>query len=746
MLNTWRRVSLLIVFAAGVCAKPHAGVAQDQNPPPMEEESPFLTEPTTAEALLESVVLMQRFGNSGLAKRYLKNFIALQPNDATLLKLRDQYGPAAFLKLANDRALQPESIQLSNQITEVFRKRGADPARISKLINDLAGGPRERAVALETLRSAGDVVVPEILNQLDAADTNKKSSLITALIQMGQPVVPPLMGALESPKENIRQAAINILGYLGGEQEMPYLWRPAFGPNESINIQQVARRSLTKVLKKPQGNRPALQVSPYGSAAEIKRVALTHYRNEFVWPMKKDEKTVKLWTWNPQTNLVASVDMSPQAASLYRGGQLARDAMLLAPEDSEAQALFLGFALGNDALRAGLGAPLPNAPNSAFQLGLSSGANVVSDTLAQALANKNPIVAVAALQVLAQNATQSQLYGGNKSASLLAALNYPDQRVQFAAAVAVLQLDPNRPFAEANRVVEILQRSLGNSGGPAALVIDPNPQRGNNVGGMLQEMGFRGQPITRQTGQSGFQAAVERNDVEVIAIQANVTEWTLTQTLANFRSDARTANLPILIYGPDWSQANVQKLVKRTPRTGFVLESVTGEFFGQQVEPLMNSFQLTPLSEQERDNQAQAGAYWLAHIARGRRTAIFSIDSAETALSRSIENPALAGNALQALGAIPTKTAQQRLQAVTANKVYELPLREQAAYGLAFHIQRHGVLLTSEQIREVLAVKPLPSEQELSSALASIAGSLKPNSQAVSSKLQQFQIPNPLQP
>ncbi len=361
--------------------------------------------------------------------------------------------------------------------------------------------------------------------------------------------------------------------------------------------------------------------------------------------------------------------------------------------------------------------------------------------------NGNVPAAVAALQVLAQIATRTQLFGFNADRSpLLAALNYPNLRVQFAAAVTIMQLDPNRDFPGAERVVDVLTRALGNSGGPAVLVIDSNSGRANTVAGLFQQLGYRGQPITMLTGQAGFQAAVKRNDVELIAIQANVTEWTLSQTLANFRTDARTANVPILIYGPDWAEANVKKLIDRTPLTGFIKESFTLDFFRNQVEPILERMSAKPLSEAERAAQASAGAYWLAHIARTRRTKIFDLASAETALGGSVENPNLAQNALVALGGIPTKTAQQRLEGVVVSIAQEEPLRELAAIQLAFHIQRHGLLLTSDQVREVKAAAAKATSPPLSSALTSVLGSLKPNPQAVGIQLQQFPIKNPLSP
>lgn len=741
LIISWRTRPIVLVLL-GILAVPGLAFAQPAAEPPMPEESPLLVEPEGPEEAFEAADLMQRIGRPNLAKRYIQQLLSANPDEATLLKLRDKHGPAIFLRMAHDPDLRPESRTLLDKVNAAFNKRGADPQRIDGMINDLTAGPREQAVALEALRNAGAVVVPQLLRRLATAGNNEKSAIISALVRMGRQVVPPLLGALESPNQTVRGAAIEVLGYIGSDREVPYLWGPAFGPNENPNIQQTARTALTKILKPDR--RRVFQVSSYGAPAKLKQAALKHYRNQYDWDLKTGQTTVQLWTWDPQNQTVISVPMTPEDASLYRGAQLARDALALSPEDGDLQALFLGFALANAQARAGWNAPLPSGPNTALQLALSSGADLVSRALDQAMENQNVSAAVAALQALGQIASRDQLYNHNRTSPILKALNYPNPRVQFAAAATVLQLDPNRQFDDANRVVQILTRALANSGGPAVLVIDPNPARANNMAGMFQQIGYRGRPITPQTGQAGFRAAVQRNDVELIAIQANVTNWTLTQTIANFRADSRTADLPIVIYGPDFAAANVQKVVSRFPHTTFVRESVTLDYFKMQVEPFLAELQAEPLSEEERAAQASAAAYWLAHLAAIRRTHLFDISPAESALSDALENPDLAANAIQALGAIPSKTAQQRLQSVAVANVYDARIRESAAIQLAFHIQRHGLLLTGDQTRQVQAAIPAAGDPQLASALASVLGSLNPSSQAVGAKLQQFPIPSPL--
>jgi hypothetical protein len=133
-----------------------------------------------------------------------------------------------------------------------------------------------------------------------------------------------------------------------------------------------------------------------------------------------------------------------------------------------------------------------------------------------------------------------------------------------------------------------------------------------------------------------------------------------------------------------------------------------------------------------------AAAYWLKHIAQGQRTKIFDLKAAEAPLANSISNPELARDALIALGAVGTPTAQETLADAALGPGFELPVRETAALQLAFHIQRFGRLLQAGQLDAIENAWEAASEPEMKTALASVIGSLRPTPEAVSRQLQSF--------
>ena len=86
-------------------------------------------------------------------------------------------------------------------------------------------------------------------------------------------------------------------------------------------------------------------------------------------------------------------------------------------------------------------------------------------------------------------------------------------------------------------------RALNDSGRARGLAVHANTQSAQKMADFLKELGYDA-PIAA-TGQDAFRVASERMDIELVVVDANVARWGLSQTIANFRADARTAPIPI---------------------------------------------------------------------------------------------------------------------------------------------------------------------------------------------------------
>lgn len=701
------------------------------------EPSPLLTEPKSPEALFDAVVLMLDLDRPNLALKYTLELLEQDPDEATILRMRDKHGPAVFLELANDKRLQPASIDLLDRMNEAFRKYAADPARMDRLIAALTGSPEQREVAIIQLRNAGKVAVPRMLTVISGVkETSQRDAMVYAMTRMGSQIIPPLLGALESPNEAVRTVAIDTLGWLGSLDTVPWLWYPGFGSDQTTGVRRAARQALARILR--DDVKRAGDISSFEASAQLQNIATTHFRLEYNWKLNDDGETTELWSWDGQKNVLSAWNVAPETASLIVGSRFARQALTLSPERDELQSLYLSLRLAFDAHVAGWNSPLPTGPGTAHNFALLSGPDVSLRALEYSLQNPNPAAALATLQVLAQIGNRTQLNERDGQASpIIQAMNYPNFRVQYAAASAVLQLDPEHSFRGASRIVSILTRALNDSGDQQGLAIDSNEDRGASMAGFLAEMGMA--PLQATTGQEGFKIASERSDIELIVIHAAVVRWGLNQTIINLRADARTSGIPIIVYGPESIEPAVDRIASQFPMIGFALSGENS--FKRGVKLFLSRRSTPPLSEKLRAARSSSAGFWLAHIAGGRRTEIFNIDKAEDALFDAVNDPGVGENALIALGAIATPSSQQRLQEIATSAARDAALRETAALQLAFHIQRYGVLLSEDRVRDIQTSWQTAPAGPLKTSLAAVVGSFKPNSQRVTELLQSLPEP-----
>ena len=706
------------------------------------EESPLFIEPETPEAAFEAARLMIRLGRPELSRRYLKQFLDANPNEATLLQLREKFGPGVFLNLDNNKELRPQSTELLDRVNEVFRKHANDPKRVDRLIDDLSASSQKRAEATTALRNAGPNVVPRMIQRLAASKNDERDNLMVALVKMGPQAVPPLIGALDADNDDLRSAVIEVLGHIDSELSVPHLWYPGFGDNQPAGVQSAAQRTLQRLLEVPRIS----DITDFEASAKLRQTARQHLRGEYPWPSYTEDTTITIWSWDAQQNTVIPIPMAPTAASLYEGSRLARDAVRLSPRNRDAQGLYLALALGSEAYRTGPGQPLPSGRGTVANTALAAGMDALNEALHAALNAGNAIAAEAIVPLLGQLSSRNDLATSNGPSPLIDALYSPDRRVRFAAVETILGLDPRAPFEHSTRVVEILTQSLQDDGTKAAIVIDPNEARAIDMAGRFSEIGFSGGPFTAATGQQGFRIATNRNDVELVVVNANVSRWPLSQMVANFRADPRTELLPIVIYGPERVEPNVQYLIQHYPRVKFIVEPASTDFLELQIRPFLNATAGRPLSADERSRFAGAATYWLADIADRRRTNVFPIESAESALSDAIEDPELSRNAIAAISSIGTELAQTRLQNVAVGANYQAETRVSAARQLAFHIQRHGLLLRPAQIVEIKDALAAAQEPQMVTALTTVMGSLRPDAVRSGQRLGNLTPPLPVRP
>lgn len=694
-------------------------------------KSPLLTEPKTPEEVFEAMLFMVELGRPEVAKVYLKKFLNDNPPDDLLLKLRDKYGSAVFLKLANIADLRPLSTDLLDRNNAAFTKFSSDPARLQGFLKDLATGTsNQQAAARYQFKTAGVSVVPALIAGFEnPAFVQSREILIDMLVRIGTPALPPLYASLDSPNPVVRHASFQAIGMIRSHDAIPYLLR-FVGQADATEDRIAATKALSQIV----GGLEKTRAENSNVATKLVQRSKNYLLNQEPWEVESDG-LVTTWIWNSEGGVVQSRRLKPAQASLNAGLYFAKAALEVAPERPDVQSTYLNLLFAEEAANSGVTKNLKSGPGTTHDLAVSLGADAVSRTCAEALEMKQPEAALLGLQVLSKIGTVQQVRSvSGKSSTLQRALSYPDRRVQFAAARTIIQLDPNAKFPGSERIVSILGKALTQADAtqPRALVIDAVTQRGQSLTGYLRDLGY--EPSLARTGRDGFLTAASAQEIDIVLMDANVIRWGLSETLSNFRYDPRTMDLPIVIFGARSNELNLRVHLQQFPNTKFIEEPTAADDLREQMSGFLKS-QTPTLTAQERSSKALDAGAMLAFLGTGQRRKLYDFTPIERQLIMAMDSDQLAPLVMPVIGSIPSVTAQERIALLAADADAPVALRSLAAKELASHVRQFGALTSKELVENLHAAWNSTSDPGLSTELAAVMGVLKPDSALVGQRL-----------
>lgn len=732
------------VWAQDAQADPAAENAAEANQPAAGDDaakkpvadSPLVIEPTTPEEIFDAIVLMVNLARPKVANLYLQKFMESDPQDDLLLALREKHGPGIFLKFANIKEMQPLSLELLKRNNDAFSRFARDPNRLDALLKDLVSGTvDQQTTARFQMQSAGVHVVPALISALGNPNyVDAQNTLVDMLALIGDDAVPPLEAALVSPNSRIRLASIQALGLIRNSDAIPHLLRFA-GQVEPTEEKASASKAIATILGKPSIS--AAESS--GVATRLLQRARDHFNSKIKYTVEPD-KLVTTWVWNEALGTVQERRVTPEEAALQDGLFFAKAALDVAPDRLDVQTSYLTMLLTQETTVSGYGRPIRAGAGTVHDLAASLGAEVVSRSLEEALETQHPAAAIAALQILAKIGTVQQVRSvSTRQSSLQRALNYPNRRVQFAAVQTIVALDPTTRYPGTERVIAVLGKALtqAEASQPRGLVLDAIIERGQTITGFLQTMGY--EPILMRTGREGFKTAAIDQEIDLVLIDANIQRWALSETVANFKADPRTTDLPIVIYGSSLSERNVRVQTQQYRNVFFIQEPGAAEDLREQTARILAEQAEPPLSPEERSEKAIIAAELLSFVTSGQRRLLYNLTPIEAQLVTAVENTQLAPVLIPVVGALPTAAAQTRIASLIGDSAFPTEVRIIAARELTRHVREHGLLIPTEQVTALHQVWD-QAPNGLHAELSSLIGLLKPNATLIGERLRNTQI------
>jgi HEAT repeat protein len=722
-------ISCLVAFLWALAAVWLSLEARGQAPGP----ELFARPPQTPMEFWDAADYLIRTGQVQQAVPYLNSFIQSKPDDETLLAIRDRYGAGSILQLADHPQTRGFEPTITTMLAEAVQRNATRPDRINRFIAALTKTNAEQAYAVDQLRRAGPYAVPFLVHALQqpGLSIEDRSAIVRNMGRLDRSVVPPLIAALDSPSAAVAASVAAVLGVLGDPRAVPHLTylaarrqAPAADGGEASDVvRDEARRAIFRLTGRPFAAQPMQPICVLVDAA------LRYHRHAIRFPAPP----FILWTWDENQAVPVTNSVSQSEAEAYFGLRLARQALQLDPADLGAQVTFLSLALEKAVERTGFASFPASDPSGAFSAALAVGPEVLGTVVLVALADRKYDLAAVAVTAFGRVTDREALPRGCCANPLIKALTAPNRRVQFAAAQALVTLEPRHAFPGSSLVVPTLARFVTGQGLPRAVVIDGNTARGSQLVGYLKELGY--EPVLATTGADGFRRAAESADVELILLDNHlvVGDWRLIDTLANLRSDCRTAGIPVYIVGPLNLDVKLNYMRSSFPEVKFLLRPDNAALLEHQL-----GGRPAGLSESERTAYARSATVLLARIA-AQPCSPFEpeLSIAEPALTAAL-NMAAVEPAAAALSEVAMSDAQRGLADLVLDPSKPAPVRQSTAAMLTRSIQRFGPLVAADQETRLLAEFDQELDPALRSALGAVLGALRPKPALAGVRLQLY--------
>lgn len=714
-------------------------------------------------------------GKFDIAALHLDQLLNKQPADkvdAELLKIEDAEGFSTFLRFQNvrkwsdnpdiEKHSRKNADTLIARVTAALDKHLGDPERLKKFIDNLsAPEPEVRAYAFAQLERARGRAAPYLVAELRrTAGKLEQSRILDAMVKLPPDIVPPLLEALnarsrkDAEDADLRLALLDVIRRRGDRRAVPYLWHLSAAPKYPVKVRAAATATLAYLLE-----RDVEALTPAKIALTRQAEELYRHKVRFL-----DPKRILIWRWTDEHKLdPKAVELKASQYEEIFATRYLKQALELDPAYRPAQILFLSLTLERaydgklDQLLMGKTAPALD------QLLLTVDADLVLEVLERALAEHNLAVILPAIRALGQRGEFRAAGPGTQGAAgpVVRALYYPDRRVQFAAANALLAI-PSEPVpANAGRVVEVLRRFVAASPSPKVLVAFAPNAEAAALRKQVKAAGF--EPVLTADLKTTFAELHRAADVDAILLHPSVPENELPYLVAQLRADADVGLTPLLLITPAPREAALARLAGRY-RNVWLLPEVYLKDADELKTRLEDAIKLAAapdavlqapprqrawldeeikrskgqkLTDPERKQLAAKSLEALWAMSRGILKG-YDLRPAEATLVDALANDDMTVPALEILATFSGLEPQQRLAGLVVDPS-KGKMRVAAAVALNRSVQAHGLSLNRDQVAQLRRIQANPAEDAtLRAQLAPFVGNLRTTPAATGSRLSQF--------
>ncbi len=663
-------------------------------PAPPEPEDPAVaallaTNPSTPLEKLRAAVVLVDLGAVDKAKTFIDDLLAANLDDATLVSLAEQIGAAKLYALAANRELAPSGRELSLAVFAAVERRNRDPQRIARLIEELKTAEGDALwFAVDGLRQAGQAAVGPLVEQLvDPAQAAHAARIRQALAALGAESAGPLGALLDAGDPEIRRHAILALAALGEREAVYDLLAVRMDPDTPQEIRELAEAAVLKLMGRlPSPNESIRLLAAKATAALQPPVGYG----------PDDPTEIDYALWNHEAKKLDILKIHRDEARRRKAARFAAAALRARKDDPALRCLYAQATLEDEAFRFGVDRLMWEWDPQLAALVEDFTPGELSLVLAKSLDDELVAASMGLVRVLEQRGDTSVLYERKESVSpLVDAMRFGDRRVRFAAMQAALKLNAGSPFPGAGYVADSLVYFASTTGKRRAIVAGPSVIDSMRIAGHLEQEGF--DVSTVAAGRDVLRMVSSSPDFELIFLSASIQGPSLSLMLDPLRQIQGTARIPVGIFATADQLDRARKLAERDRWVLAFARPHDQETVREQTSRLLALPDRDYLPRDVRIRQAQAALDWIHTLYERPSPAYPSLDVEKVGLhALTVAELQERGTAILAL--VGTHRAQKALVDFAGRITLPLPLRVAAVDAFRRNVEKHGVMLTTDEI------------------------------------------------
>lgn len=613
--------------------------------------------------------------------------------------------------------LEPVIAQMDRLYVEGKRAEARDPQEISRNINLLVANQRARRMARQRLIDASEYAMVQLLTAfLDRADGRLRTEVQTVLIDMGPGAVKPLVTALPYLPPEEQEQVVTVLGLIGYPSALPAITELLLSEGTTDSVVGACELAIARIERDRR-----VDLDPARLSYDL---AMSHFLERSELTIFPGEEYQLIWSYNPALGL----QMQAIATPVYNEAmamRLAERAMMLDEANArDAVALWTAANFKRE-IETPAGYTNPtygDERRDALYHAVSFGSNINQDVLALAIETSNTQLARRAIEALSKTAGGEGLWtnADGQPAALLAALQYPDRRVQYEAALVLGAAQPTTPFPGAERIVPTLAGAVRDAGDQYALILTQDRDAYNEIRGLVSALGFI--PLAYSpTIDDAAQQLADTPGVDLLVIDMPSVETT-SDLLEMARLAPRLKVTPALLLASPEGTIDLQSAYRGDRLVSVRQRTITPDMMRTAINNLVQEGAGGQISADESRAYTEAALNVLYDLAISGSDVL---DASEAVRPLIVALPDATGDTQLSIADVLAWIDQPRAQVAIMDAALDANGAHQAAMLdiVAGSARRYGNMLDARHVDDVVAIARQAPDREATAA-AALLGSL----------------------